>query len=351
MKYCTQCGTRGESLNCARCGAPMEAEWSPGEEADRYWAGPDAPTGPTEAAAEAETRVRTPWTGDEGSQAHPPQGDGGYPMSPQGAGGQPPPPEHGGRSKGTLVLAALGAVVIVLALGVGALWWSGGDDDEAADDPTTTETQDAAPPTSSPPSGTREPEQSSTESEESEGTEDSEETEGSDASEGSEGTDGNDESEGPDESEEPEESEASGDSEGSDEALAGLEDLRDESLQTIKRDGRWGVVLSTKSDGMRDDKDPTPSGSAVWHLPDIHERHESLAEYYASAPGVHLLRAEDLGSTSGPRDDELWMTVLDLGSDLDTRAKAQDWCEESMHGDLSAEELENICQPRQLTEP
>ncbi|CAM4068010.1 hypothetical protein JAAN108728_09765 [Janibacter anophelis] len=128
-----------------------------------------------------------------------------------------------------------------------------------------------------------------------------------------------------------------------------LADLRDESLGRLVTDDRWAVSLSAKQDGTRDERQLTGSGSHVFRLPDILELHQGLELLYSGDASVYLLKAEDLGSTAGPEDDKIWMTIVDPGL-LDSREDAETWCAGQFPW-LDGDDLSNACYPRQLTTP
>lgn len=128
-----------------------------------------------------------------------------------------------------------------------------------------------------------------------------------------------------------------------------LSDLRADSLGRLTTYGQWAVALSAKSDGMRDDRQVTSSGSHVFRLPDILELHEYYEGTYDDWADVYLVRAEDLGSTRGANGDQLWMTIVDPGF-LTSRVDAELWCEIE-YPLLSGDDLDNACYPRQLTSP
>lgn len=134
-----------------------------------------------------------------------------------------------------------------------------------------------------------------------------------------------------------------------DDPLTDLEALREESLLSYDPNGRWVVGLSAKFDGITDARQTADSGSNVFGLDDILDLHEQLAEVHSDDGRVFLVLAKDVGSAQGPRDDEIWMTLLDPGG-LYSRDEAQAWCEENF-ADVTGEELANACYPRELDAP
>lgn len=243
------------------------------------------------------------WAEDEATTAQPPAHPGvagsteysGYPW----AGGRqsPPPTPQKSTPWPLLVGAAVAVGALVLALGGGTLWFLTSDDDPAvATDPSSTST-----PTSSITQSSSDPTTVTTTTTSTPSAEDQ------------------------------------------------LGDTREESLTRLTTDDRWAVSLSAKQDGTRDDRQITSSGSHVFRLPDILELHETYASTYGSIGSIYLLRAEDLGSTEGPDDHRIWMTVLDPGG-LTSREDAEQWCADE-YAWLSGDDLDNACFPRQLSSP
>lgn len=348
MMQCRSCGTTGEGAYCAQCGARLGVAPDP-EASDAFWAD-DSPTGAWTTA----TRVpsESPWRPDEPEpslddwQAHqgpipvdpaapdvPEMLGGGafpdYPWAPRPpeapavppepyAGGQPPyaaapyaagpvPPSSPTPPSGTpwplAVGAALAVGLLVLAIGGGALWFFTADDE----DPAVAVTDTSSTSTSTSPSTSSDPTTTTV-------TSTTTSTTSSSAS-----------------------------------AVDQLGDLREDSLARLSTDDRWAVSLSAKQDGTRDDRQVTSSGSHVFRLPDILELHEGFEAMYSSSASVYLLKAEDLGSTKGPDEDRIWMSIVDPGG-LASRDDAEQWCAAEFSW-LSGDDLENACYPRQLRSP
>lgn len=314
---CETCGTTGAGTFCAQCGARLDG--GGGEtSSDVFWADDDATrvaeASPTNRWQEADqvpgtTREPTstdfpgyPWAAGPaaGSASPPPSGP------PPGAYGTGYPPPSGPPQKGAswplAVGAALVAGLLILAIGGGALWFlTSSDSDAAVTDSSSTGTSTSSQSTSSDTPTTT---ITSTTTSTSSGT-----------------TSAEDE----------------------------LGNLRGDSLSRLSTNGRWAVSLSAKQDGTRDDRQVTSSGSHVFRLPDILELHEEYDGTYSSSASVYLIKAEDLGSSSGPDASRIWMTIVDPGG-LSSREDAKEWCEgEFPH--LSGDDLDNACYPRQLTSP
>lgn len=310
---CEQCGATGAGTFCAQCGARLAGnDGQPSS--DIFWADDDT-TGVTRASSatrwqEADQVAGTtrepasaadvpgyPWA--SGGTASPPPS----PPSPGPYGGYPPPP--GPPDKGVTWPFALGAAlavgVLILAIGGGALWFLAADDsDDAAADSSSTATSTSSSSTSSDPTTTITSTTTST---------------------SSNTTSAEDE----------------------------LGHLRDDSLARLSTNGRWAVSLSAKQDGTRDDRQTTSGGSHVFRLPDILELHEDYDRIYSSSTSVYLVKAEDLGSSSGPDASRIWMTIVDPGG-LSSREDAKRWCQDEFPH-LSGDDLDNACYPRQLTSP
>lgn len=289
---CSGCGTTGTGAYCVQCGhrlAPPDSE----DQGGAFWA-EDEPTNvsaPAEAAGPS-TFPDYPWAGGGvGPQLAPPPG----------------PPQRPGWP--LAIGAALAVGLLVLGIGGGVVWFLTSEDEEPAavstetvstdapSTPTSTDTGDPAPTTSTVTTTT---------------------TTTTDAAPTISATDE-------------------------------LNDLRDESLTLLYTDGRWAVSLSAKQDGTRDDRQVTSSGSHVFRLPDILELHEGYDSVYSSTTDVYLLKAEDLGSTTGPDGDRIWMTIVDPGG-LSSRDDAERWCADEFPW-LSGDDLDNACYPRQLRSP
>ncbi|WP_169702008.1 hypothetical protein [Janibacter terrae] len=309
---CAGCGATSEGTFCSRCGARMPAAGEDG--ADRFWA-EDEPTraqlpavpGPSWAQETPQSSwedwlVQQPTTLPP---AAPPAGR--TSMAPPG-GGRPGGPAWG------LIAAACLAAVVLLGAGAGALWFVASQDDDtttagsATTAPTTatstppTTTVTSTPPPTTTVTTTASPPPTTTVT-----------TTAAPLS-----------------------------------AADQLNDLREESLGRLVTDGDWGVSLSAKQDGTRDDRQLTSSGSHVFRLPDILELHQAVVSTYP-LDEVYLLKAEDLGSTVGADDDKIWMTIVDPGW-LTSRDDAEMWCEAQFSW-LSGVELDNACYPRRLSTP
>lgn len=306
---CTTCGTTGTGTFCSQCGAQLSAR-----EADPsaiYWA-EDEPTiaqqqmpSQTPAATPPETTWDDWLVARQPGSALPPTPPTTPPMAV--GPGLPPSSPRGGPSWPLLVGAGM-AAVLVLTLGGGAAWWfstrdtpttAAGTSTSTATAVVTTVTSTATPP----PTTTVTATSTSTST-----------TTAATAS-----------------------------------AADLLSDLRDESLGRLVTDGSWGVSLSAKQDGTRDDSQWTRTGSHIFRLPDILDLHETIDSTYSSTASVYLLKAEDLGSTKGPDGDKLWMSIVDPGG-LSSRDDAELWCEGEFWW-LSGDELDNACYPRQLSSP
>lgn len=310
---CARCGATGAGTFCSQCGARMPAAGEDG--ADRFWA-EDEPTHPQLPAAPvpswAQQTPQSSWEDWLVQQptappaAAPPTGR--TSMAPPG-GGRPGGPAWG------LIAAVCLVVVLFLGAGAATLWFvvSRDDDTTTAGSATATPTTATSTPpptttvTSTPPPTT---------------------TVTTTAS--------------------PPPTTTVTTTAAAPNAADQLNDLREESLGRLVTDGDWGVSLSAKQDGTRDDRQLTSSGSHVFRLPDILELHLALASTYP-AEQVYLLKAEDLGSTVGTDDDKIWMTIVDPGW-LTSRADAELWCEAQFPW-LSGVELDNACYPRRLSTP
>lgn len=129
-----------------------------------------------------------------------------------------------------------------------------------------------------------------------------------------------------------------------------LGEMRSDSLDRLDRNGDWGVTLSAKYDGIRDDLQETDSGSHVFQEDDILALHEDLEEFHSEDGQVYLLTSDDLESTATEDyADTLWMTILDPGG-LGSRRDAVAWCERAFP-EVSGDELQNACYPRELKAP
>lgn len=313
---CTTCGTTGAGTYCAQCGSPMpgvpdetssDVFWADGDAtrvADaaptNHWQDADQVQGTTREPASSTAFPGYPWAAGQGGAAAPP------PTPSPGPAGYPPPqgPPDKGSTWPLAVGAALAAGLLILAIGGGALWFLTSDDSDtagsgAASTETSTATSTSDQTTSSDPTTTTITTTSTSSSSTS-----------------------------------PEEE---------------LGDLRDESLTRLSTDGQWAVSLSAKQDGTRDDRQTTRSGSHVFRLPDILDLHEEYESTYSSSASVYLVKAEDLGSSSGPDASRIWMTIVDPGG-LSSREDAATWCEMEFPW-LSGDDLDNACYPRQLTSP
>ncbi|MGO1165074.1 MAG: hypothetical protein ACTMHL_00510 [Janibacter sp.] len=145
-------------------------------------------------------------------------------------------------------------------------------------------------------------------------------------------------------------SSSSSSSSSSESASDQLSDLHSDSLDGLDRNGDWGVTLSAKYDGIRDDLQTTEDGSHVFHEDDILALHEDLEEVHGEDGQVYLVTSDDLESTATEDyADTLWMTILDPGG-LDSRRQAVAWCERAFP-EVSGDELQNACYPRELTAP
>lgn len=282
---CERCGTTGEGAFCSRCGTPLGTDKDP---SDAYWAASPPPTTP------------------------PP----GYP---------PPPSPRKGTSWPVAIAAALLAALLVLGIGGGALWWLASDDEDSA---ATTETTS---PVSS--ESTASPE--STESTESRAETPTAEPSPSESTTTVTSTTTST-------------SDTPGPTDAGDPAEDQLGALRDDSLARLTTDGRWAVSLSAKQDGTRDERQFTSSGSHVFRLPDILELHEMYDSIYSWNASVYLVKADDIGASTGSDADRIWMTVVDPG--LASRDDAEQWCQNEYPW-LSGEDLDNACYPLQLDIP
>lgn len=307
---CDSCGTTGTGAFCAQCGARLSTG-----EADPsavFWADDEPTIAQQQPAPQQQQPAYPEASWDDWLVSRQPSdmstASGRAPMSP-GPAGVPPlgpglPPSSGGGPRWPLIVAAGAAAALVLALGGGAAWWATTREDPTAaatpstSTPTTvvTTVTSTAPP---PPPTTTVTTTSTTTAPVS--------------------------------------------------AADQLADLRDESLGRLVTDDSWGLSLSAKQDGTLDEYQLTSSGSHVFRLPDILELHEAIDSAYSSTTTTYLLKAEDLGSTQGPDDDKIWMTIVDPGG-LPSRDDAQSWCEREFSW-LSGDELANTCYPRQLSAP
>lgn len=113
-----------------------------------------------------------------------------------------------------------------------------------------------------------------------------------------------------------------------------LQNYRDSSYASLYLDGRWGIVLSSKYDGIYDKYYRTEEGhgSHTWRTPDILDLHEELIGRHAHDGPVHLLTSEDLQDQSQRSwDDTMWITILDPEDELLlSKEDAQDWCDRHM---------------------
>ena len=304
---CGTCGTSGTGTFCAACGARLNAvEPDP---ADTFW-GDDEPTLAQQAAAPLPPAAppESSWEDWLVTQqpASPPPSPGAAPFAQPTTGGPPgygPPPPRGG-GPGVLVAAAVVAGILLLTIGGGTAWLlTSRDDDPTVAVGASTSTSSTVTVTSTPAPPPPPPTTTTTVT-----------TTSAPAS-----------------------------------AADQLADLRDESLGRLVTDDRWAVSLSAKQDGTRDERQLTGGGSHVFRLPDILELHRGIEVLYSGDASVYLLKAEDLGSTAGPEDDKIWMTIVDPGL-LDSRDDAETWCAGQFPW-LDGDDLSNACYPRQLTTP
>lgn len=314
---CDRCGTTGTGSFCSQCGAPLIAQDD--DPSDVFWA-QDAPTIvglPSSSQPAGSGSPEANW--DDWLVARAPGSTEPQPLPVAGGPGFPPSSTRNGPSWPLLMAAGL-AAVLVLTVGGGAAWWFSTRDDapaaapasgtdsvvpgtesgtEVGSGPSTSTSTEVVTSTSTPPPTTTVTSTSTTTAPVS--------------------------------------------------ASDQLGDLRDESLGRLVTDDSWGVSLSAKQDGTRDDLQLTSTGSHIFRLPDILELHETLESSYSSTASVYLLKAEDLGSTKGPDGDKIWMTILDPGG-LSSRTDAESWCASEFPW-LSGDDLDNSCYPRKLSSP
>ncbi len=314
---CTTCGTTGAGTFCAQCGSPMhsnqdetssDAFWAEDDatrvaraDSTSHWQDADQGSGTTREPASSTAFPGYPWAAGQGGTSSPPP-----PSPPPGPYGAGHPPEPRPPDKGSTWPLAVGAALVVglliLAIGGGALWFLTADDSETAvTDSSSTSTSTSSQTTTSDPTTTT--------------------ITSTTTSTSSSTTSAEDE----------------------------LGDLREDSLARLSTDDRWAVSLSAKQDGTRDDRQTTRNGSHVFRLPDILELHEEYESTYSSSASVYLIKAEDLGSSSGPDASRIWMTIVDPGG-LSSREDAASWCQDEFPW-LSGDDLDNACYPRQLTSP
>lgn len=133
-------------------------------------------------------------------------------------------------------------------------------------------------------------------------------------------------------------------------ALKQLNEARDESLQGLELDGRWILQVGSKYEGVTDQRETTASGSHIFMLPDIWATHESLANRFSDQGEVLLLQATDLGRQV-KLPDVTWVTLIDpVGAPVMNYEAGEARCA-ALFPNLSGDDLENSCMPRQLKPP
>lgn len=131
------------------------------------------------------------------------------------------------------------------------------------------------------------------------------------------------------------------------EALASLQQLRDEDLAQVALDGRWVAQLASKAPGITDPYTTARNGTQTFYAVDILAEHLVLRGD-ASLGRVFLLLSTDYGKRLLWRGEPLWVTFADDG--FSSAAGVQTWCAARFPA-LSGDELVNACAPRRLNPP
>jgi hypothetical protein len=134
------------------------------------------------------------------------------------------------------------------------------------------------------------------------------------------------------------------------EALAKLEELREQGLAAVTFDGRFAAQIASKYPGVTDRFQVAADGTHTFQATDILAEHERLRDEHGDDEHpVILVKSTDYGKRQVTAAGEpLWVTFV-IG-DFANRQAVLDWCA-SHFGDLSADELRNQCDSRNLRPP
>ena len=129
------------------------------------------------------------------------------------------------------------------------------------------------------------------------------------------------------------------------EALAQLEQLRQQDALTTVFDGRFVAQLASKSVGIVDPLQTTAAGSHTFTAADILAEHLALRSAPSRGTSVVLVLSTDFGKRQLYQGNPLWVTFA-LG-DFPTRESVQRWCAKRFPG-LTGDRLTNQCTARKL---
>lgn len=127
-----------------------------------------------------------------------------------------------------------------------------------------------------------------------------------------------------------------------------LEQLADDGLDQVSLDGSHAAMIASKWNGIKDPLQKTASGSHVFHYSDILDEHETLVGEDNLGRTVILLRSTDYGRhATSPKGKVLYVTIAYGG--FSSSDEVRDWCEERFAG-LSPNERANTCVSTRLTD-
>jgi hypothetical protein len=132
-------------------------------------------------------------------------------------------------------------------------------------------------------------------------------------------------------------------------ALADLSGLRSDSIDAVTLDGSWVAQLSTKSVGTVDKSLVAANGTHRFAAADILAEHLQLRkDDRFNGTQILLLKGTDFGQRSTDHGKPWWITVAS-GSFFDEQS-VKDFCQ-SAYPEKHGQALTNLCTARRLTAP
>jgi len=131
-------------------------------------------------------------------------------------------------------------------------------------------------------------------------------------------------------------------------AIAQLESLREQSLQSVSAHGQWVAQLASKYPGISDDLQASQDGGHVFHAADILAEHLALSTGANNGADIVLVLSSDYGTRHTYQGHTLWVTLaLDR---FESRAQVQAWCQSRFPG-FTGQALANRCLPQRFNAP
>lgn len=130
------------------------------------------------------------------------------------------------------------------------------------------------------------------------------------------------------------------------EALAELEELRQQDVATVVPAGQFVAQIASKHPGIEDPLQTAADGSHTFQAGDILAEHQRLREAHGDAEHpIILLKSTDYGKRQLKDGQPLWVTFA-VG-DFPDKQSVLDWCADQF-SDLTGTELRNQCDARTL---